>query len=76
MVSAHAYPTFELSDAVPLLAKTVAKERTAGAVSGNPLLSGYPLPYLSPALSGICHWFRTSIGGTEGSYVTASSAHF
>ena len=47
MVSAHAYPTFELSDAVPLLAKTAAKERTAGAVSGNPLLSGNPLPYFN-----------------------------
>ena len=30
MVSAHAYPTFELSDAVPLLAKTAAKERKLG----------------------------------------------
>ena len=47
MVSAHAYPTFELSDTVPLLAKTAAKERTAGAVSGNSLLSGNPLPYLT-----------------------------
>ena len=27
MVSAHAYPTFELSDAAPLLAKTAARER-------------------------------------------------
>jgi len=46
MVSAHAYPTVELSDAVPLLAKTAAKEQTAGAVYVNPLLSGNPLPYL------------------------------
>ena len=30
MVSAHAYPTFELSNAVPLLAKTAAKERKLG----------------------------------------------
>ena len=48
MVSVHAYPTFELSDAVPLLAKTAAKERKLGLVSGNPLLSGNPLPYLTP----------------------------
>ena len=30
MVVAHAHPTFELSDAVPLLAKTAAKERKLG----------------------------------------------
>ena len=30
MVSAHAYPTFELFDAVPLLAKAAAKERKLG----------------------------------------------
>ena len=30
MVSAHAYPTVELSDAVSLLAKTAAKERKLG----------------------------------------------
>ena len=48
MISAHAYPTFELSDAVLLLAKAAARERSkAGAVSGNPLLSGNPLSYLT-----------------------------
>jgi len=30
MVSAHAYPTFELSDAVLLLAKAAARERKLG----------------------------------------------
>ena len=30
MVSVHAYPTFELSDAVPLLAKTAAGEWKLG----------------------------------------------
>jgi len=30
MVSAHAYPTFELSDTVLLLAKTAARERKLG----------------------------------------------
>ena len=30
MVSAHAYPTFELSNAVQLLAKTAARERKLG----------------------------------------------
>jgi len=30
MVSTHTYPTFELSDDVPLLAKTAAKERKLG----------------------------------------------
>jgi len=30
MVSAHAYPIFELSDTVPLLAKTAARERKLG----------------------------------------------
>jgi len=49
MVSAHAYPTFKLSDAVSLLAKTAAREQKLGLVSGNPLLSGNPLPYLSLA---------------------------
>ena len=27
MISAHAHPTFELSDAAPLLAKTAAREQ-------------------------------------------------
>ena len=47
MVSAHAYPTFELSYAVPLLAKTAARERNCCSHVRNPLLSGNPLPYLT-----------------------------
>ena len=46
MISAHAHPTFELSDAVPLLAKTAAREQKLESRK-NPLLSGNPLPYLS-----------------------------
>jgi len=30
MVSAHAYPTFDLSDAVPLWARTAARQRKLG----------------------------------------------
>ena len=39
MVSAHAYPTFELSDDVPLLAKTAAKERKLGPCPEIPSLT-------------------------------------
>ena len=46
MISAHAHPTFELSDAVPLLAKTAAREQKLESRK-NPLLSGNPLPYLT-----------------------------
>ena len=46
MISAHAHPTFELSDAVPLLAKTAAREQS-WSHEKNPLLSGNPLPYLT-----------------------------
>jgi len=46
MVSAHARPTFELSDAVPLLAKTVARERKLGGVRKSPTVwKSPPLPY-------------------------------
>ena len=41
MISAHAYHTFELSYAVPLVAKTAAREQKLGLVSAN------PLPYLT-----------------------------
>jgi len=47
MISAHAHPTFELSDAVPLLAKTAAREQKLESRKKNPLLSGNPLPYLT-----------------------------
>ena len=47
MVSAHAHPTFELSYAVPLLAKTAARERNCCSHVRNPLPSGNPLPYLT-----------------------------
>ena len=39
----YAYPTFELSNAVLLLAKLLLESKT-GAMSANPLLSGNPLP--------------------------------
>jgi len=32
MVSAHAYPTFELSDAAPLLAKQLLESESCGGV--------------------------------------------
>ena len=38
----HAYPTFELSNAVQLLAKTAPRGRKL-----DPLLSGNPLRYLT-----------------------------
>ena len=48
MVSAHAYPTFELSDAVPLLAKTDAKERKLGPCPEIPYRPEIPSLTLQP----------------------------
>ena len=36
MISAHAYPTFELSNAVQLLAKTASRERKLGPCPETP----------------------------------------
>ena len=36
MISAHAHPTFELSYAVPLLAKLLLESEIAAAMSGIP----------------------------------------
>ena len=46
MVSAHTYPTFELSDAVLMLAKTSARERKLGPCLEIP----YSPKILSPTL--------------------------
>jgi len=43
MVSAHTYPTFELSDAVPLLAKYAARERKLGLCPEIPYCPEIPL---------------------------------
>ena len=48
MVSAHAYLTFELSDAVPMLAKTAAKERKLGPCPEIPYCPEIPSFTLFP----------------------------
>ena len=48
MVSAHAYPTFELSDAVLLLAKTAARERKLGPCPEIPYCPEIPSLTLLP----------------------------
>jgi len=51
MVSVHAYPTFELSDTIPLLAKLLLERKHWGYVRKSPTVRKPPsLPYLEDAL--------------------------